>query len=309
VLSHVKPPGTRDQLDPNYAWRLAKRLSRPKIGAMRRCIMLLLGLLAYQSIPASAQQFTQVNLTYDTYAVGTRVMQMKVFFGVGPWNYQINLAYHTTGLVGVFYRGNQVNTVRGAWDEGAPQPIEFFGKGVWRGQPRTTLIDYDHGQPEIKTLIPPQEAERETVPPDLRTHSLDTMSALVQLMRKVEQSGSCETHARTYDGRRVLDVVARTGPTETLEPDHGSIYRGKALRCDFEGSELAGFLIGQDDPEHRRPLHGSAWLAPLTPGTVPLPVKIAFQTRWFGLTTMYLTGAAQAPHTSPESPMGATARN
>lgn len=257
--------------------------------------MLLLGLLSCGTIPASAQQSTQVHLVYDTYAVGIEVMQMHVFFGLGPWNYQVNLDYHTTGLVGLFYRGHQINTVRGAWDGDGPRPVEFFGDGVWHGEARRTLIDYDHGQPDIRSLIPPQEAEREPVPPALRAHTMDTLSALVQLMRKVEQTGSCETTVRTYDGRRVLDVSARTVGQEMLAPEHGSIYRGPALRCDFEGSEIAGFLIGEDDPEHRKPLHGSAWLAPMMPGAPPLPVRVAFQTRWFGLTSMYLTADSKEP--------------
>jgi len=41
-------------------------------------------------------------------------------------------------------------------------------------------------------------------------------------------------------------------------------------------------------------LHGSAWLAPFLPGTPALPVRISFQTRWFGVATMYLTSAAPA---------------
>lgn len=240
-----------------------------------------------------AQQATQVHLAYDTYAVGIKVMQMHVFFGLGPWNYQINLDYHTTGLVGFLYRGQQVNAVRGMWDEDGAQPLEFSGDGVWHGEARRTLIDYDHGQPEVKTLIPPQGSEREIVPPALRAHTLDTLSALVELMRKVEQTGECETHVHTYDGRRVLDVAASTVGQETLNSSHGSIYHGSALRCDFEGSEIAGFLLGKDDAEHRRPLHGSAWLAPIIPGAPPLPVRIAFQTRWFGLTSMYLTAISQ----------------
>jgi hypothetical protein len=103
---------------------------------------------------------------------------------------------------------------------------------------------------------------------------------------------SCDTTVRTYDGRRVLEVVARTGGTETLEPTSRSSFSGSALRCDFEGREVAGFLIGQDDPEHRRPLDGSAWLVRLLPNTAPLPARISFQTRWFGPATMYLTSAA-----------------
>jgi hypothetical protein len=122
---------------------------------------------------------------------------------------------------------------------------------------------------------------------------MDTLSALAQLIRNVELTKSCDTTVHTYDGRRVLEIVATTGGEQTLEPTSRSTYSGPALRCDFEGHEVAGFLIGQDDPEHRRPLHGSAWLVPLLPNTAPLPARIAFQTRWFGPATMYLTSVTQ----------------
>jgi hypothetical protein len=180
-------------------------------------------------------------------------------------------------------------------------PAKFFGEGVWRGHERRTLIDYDHGLPQVKELQPPQETEREPVPLELRRHTIDTLSALAQLMRRVEHDHTCETEVRTYDGRRVLDVVAHTGGPERLDPTGRSIFSGPTLRCDFEGRELAGFLLGEDDPEHRTPLHGSAWLASLLPGTAALPVRISFQTRWFGVATMYLTSAA-SPGESADPP-------
>jgi hypothetical protein len=221
-------------------------------------------------------------------------MQMQAFIGIGPWNYQIDLDYHTTGLVGLLYRGHQTNMVRGVWQGDRAEPAEFFGEGVWRSQERRTLIGYDHGVPQIKDLRPPQQAERQPVPPELQRNTMDTLSALAQLMRNVGRGGSCDTQVRTFDGRRVLDVVAHAGGRETLEPTARSIFSGSALRCDFEGHELAGFLFGQDDADHRRPLHGSAWLAPMVAGAPPLPVRIAFETRWFGLATMYLTVASDS---------------
>ena len=102
----------------------------------------------------------------------------------------------------------------------------------------------------------------------------------------------------TYDGRRVLALTAHTHGREMLAPTGRSIFSGQTLRCDFEGRELAGFLIGEDDPEHRQPLHGSAWLAPMAPDAPSLPVRIAFETRWFGMATMYLTHATP---TGPEA--------
>jgi hypothetical protein len=246
--------------------------------------------------PAGAvdPQVTQVQLTYDTYATSLEVMQMHVYFGLGPWNYRINVDYHTTGLVGFFYRGQQVNTVRGNWSSGRAEPLEFIGNGMWRGRQRRTLIDYDNGQPDVKVLEPPQESEREPVPRDMQTHTIDTLSALAQLMRNVEVNHDCNTSARTYDGRRVLEIVATDGGREALAPTGRSSFSGPTLRCDFEGRELAGFLIGEDNPDHRKPLHGSAWLATVPPYATPLPVRIEFQTRWFGEARMYLTSIAPA---------------
>ncbi len=61
---------------------------------------------------------------------------------------------------------------------------------------------------------------------------------------------------------------------------------------------LAGFLFGHRARD-RRPLRGSAWFAPLTPGGLALPVHLRFDTDWFGEVRMNLTaarlgGAAQA---------------
>jgi hypothetical protein len=264
---------------------------------LRAAVCLLLSVIA---APAAAQQVAQVHLFYNTYAAGIRVVRVQAFFGLGPWNYHIDLKYRTTGFIGLLYHGHQTNTVRGLWDDDHAAPAEFSAEGVWRGQRRRTLIDYNHGVPILEDLQPPQGTEREPVPPKLQLHTMDTLSALAQLMRKVELANSCETTVRTYDGRRVLEVVAHTAGQEKLEPNSRSIYSGTALRCDFEGSELAGFPLGEDDSEHRKPLHGSAWFAPMLPGAPPLPVRIAFQTDWFGWATMFLTAAtADAPGAAP----------
>jgi hypothetical protein len=250
------------------------------------------------SAAAEDTPVTQVQLAYDTYAAAMEVMRMDVSFSLGPWNYRINLDYHTTGLVGFFYRGHQVNTVHGNWDNGRAEPLEFSGDGVWHGRERRTLIDYDNGQPDVKILLPPQESEREPVPREMQLHTMDTLSALAQLMRNVEIKHDCNTTVRTYDGRRVLEIVARDGGSETLAASGRSSFSGRALRCDFEGRELAGFLIGEDNSDNRKPLHGSAWLATVPPYISPLPVRIEFQTRWFGEARMYLTNIT--PGDSPD---------
>jgi hypothetical protein len=237
-------------------------------------IGLLLIVYLFGSVAAHAQSVSLLHAGYGMYARGLEVAKLKAGFGFGPWNYHMQLIYHTTGLVGWLFRGHQLTTVQGAWQGDRPAPLRFWGNGVWRREARQTLIDYNHGQPVIHSLVPPNDAEREPVPAELQANTVDTLSALALLIRKVQDSGRCEAEARTFDGRRLAVISARTVGDETLESTSRWIFSGRALRCDFEGRQLAGFIRGID--ELQRPQHGSAWLAQVVPGSLRVPVQISF---------------------------------
>jgi Protein of unknown function (DUF3108) len=170
------------------------------------------------------------------------------------------------------------------------EPSRFVGEGWWRGIDRRVDIEYKDGKPIIRRLIPANDSEREPVPDALQANTIDTLSALAEMIRVVDATGRCETAARTYDGRRAWEIEARTVGEESLEPADRSSFAGKALRCDFSGRMLAGFWLGDDRERDRQPLHGTAWLAPVASGGPRLPVRMSFETRWFGDATMYLTG-------------------
>lgn len=256
---------------------------------MAKYALILIGLI-WQSA-AMAQTPASLHATYETYAAGLEVADVDAGFSIGRWTYQMSLAYHTTGMVGFFYRGHQLATVTGNWHDMNPSPSRFSGAGVWRGEPRLADIEYEQGKPLIRQLQPPNEKEREPVPEALQANSIDTLSALADLMHLVAATGRCELTVHTYDGRRAVEIAAHTVGEETLEPTERSSFSGKALRCDFAGHLLAGFQFGDDHTKESRPLHGSAWLAAVVPGAPPLPVRMTFETRWFGDATMYLTGA------------------
>jgi hypothetical protein len=264
---------------------------------MRRAAPSLLGLLLLFAVPARAQEGPGVRASYGIYAAGFHVADVEVTFGVGPRHYQVRLAYHTTGLVSVFHHGHQLNTVVGTWDVDRPQPLEYQSVGVWQGDDKVTLIDYLHGQPLVRRLIPSQETEREPVPLSLQQNSVDSLSALAMLIRRVTDTGRCEASVHMFDGNRASEITAHTAGDEVLAPTTLSSFSGKALRCDFLGQMLAGFLYSDRSAYDRRPLHGSAWLARLVPGEPPVPVRMQFETHWFGEATMYLTQIGQAPPT------------
>ncbi len=233
---------------------------------------------------------TDITAAYDVYAHGMDIAALQAGYRLGPRGYRVEVAYHAAGLAGAVFGGHQISTAEGEWRDGNAAPRRYVGSGVWRGEERKTVIEYEHGQPAIRAMTPPADAERDPVPEALRTNTVDTLSALAQLLRQVQTTGRCEGSAVTFDGRRLAEISARTVGEEVLPPSPRSAFRGPALRCDFEGRQLAGFPHGEDEARLRQPRHGSAWLAPLVPGGPRVPVRIAFETRWFGTTTMYLTG-------------------
>ena len=242
-------------------------------------------------VVAFAEGPTEAHLSYETYAAGLHVAEVDAGVGLGASGYQIELAYHTTGITSVFLHGHQYDSVSGNWSGLAPRPSLFAAQGLWHGEPRVARIEYDEGMPVIRELTPPNNEEREPVPGALQRNTIDTVSALAQLLHTVEQTGRCDATVRTFDGRRLVEVRAMTVGEEMLRPSSRSIFAGKALRCDFSGHLVAGFKLGDDRDRQARPLNGSAWLAPLGLGGAALPVRMTFQTRWVGTATMYLTAA------------------
>jgi hypothetical protein len=241
------------------------------------------------SEPQVQQAPVALHATYDAYARGIPVAKAEAGFNFGPGTYQMKLGYHTTGMVGLFLHGHQLDSVIGSWHGVLASPSRFIGEGFWHGIGRYTEIDFQRGRPITRVLVPPNVAEREPVPESLQVNTIDTLSALAELIHVVGETGRCETTVHTFDGRRAIEIEAHTVGEEVLEPTTRSSFSGKALHCVFAGQMLAGFKFGDDRARDSKPLRGSAWLAPMQAGGTPLPVRMTFETRWFGDATMYLT--------------------
>jgi hypothetical protein len=147
----------------------------------------------------------------------------------------------------------------------------------------------------IRDLMPPDEADREPVPEGERGDTIDTLSAIAYLVRHVTGTGTCDGQTRVFDGRRLSEIAARTVGLATVAHGEAGPFQGAALRCDFAGQQLAGFLHDEGLDWQRRPHHGAAWIAKVLPGGPPIPVRLTFETRWVGDITMTLTAAGPGP--------------
>ena len=261
---------------------------RGPCGRMDARLLALLGLMAGSAAAEPAP--AALRLTYAAYAEGLNVMDLQASMAISPESYRLQVSYHLTGLVGVFFKAESTTTVDGHFRGDTPVPRELFSAGRLRGQQRVTQIDWQNGNPVVSQLVPPIEAERDPVPIEDRAHTVDTLSAMASLLRQVALSGRCEGALNTFDGRRLSAIQAHTVGEEVLASTGRSSFHGQALRCDFEGRQLGGFVHDEDASVLRRPQHGSAWFASLAPGEPPVPVRITFENRVLGATTVYLTG-------------------
>jgi Protein of unknown function (DUF3108) len=229
-----------------------------------------------------------VRVQYAAYSTGLNVLRLDAEFAISPRDYRVHLVYRTSGAVGVLIRAEQDTFVEGVFVGDRPAPRRFYSFGHLRGRPRVTQIDYPNGRPEVRTLTPPNDEEREPVAASEQAGTIDSLSAMAQLVRQVNASGRCEGRSRTFDGRRLAELSAHTAGQETLEPTGRSSFAGPTLRCDFEGRQLAGFRLDADRTTAQRPRRGSAWFAAAVPGGPMIPVRMRFETDVIGSVTMYL---------------------
>ena len=225
---------------------------------------------------------------YAAYAGGLNVLVMDARFDLTPADYRLQLDYRTTGAFSLFVRSQQSTVVQGALVAGKATPRRFTSSGILRGEQRVTEVDYRESQPLVRQLVPPNDKERESVPEAEQRGTIDTLSAMAQLMTQVTQTGRCDGTVRTFDGRRLASLRSWTIGTEVLPPSTVSSFSGPALHCEFEGRQLGGFVLDEDREKLLRPQRGSAWLAAVSPGGPILPVRISFQTRWVGDATMFI---------------------
>lgn len=240
------------------------------------------------AVPGQATSVQTVQARYAGYAKGLNAFNMDATWTIGPAEYRVRTVLRTSGLLGAVYSVENDTTSEGRFAGERAQPRRFLSRGHVRGRPRVTLIDYPSGDPVIRQLVPPNDEEREPVPESVQARTVDTLSVMAQLLRRIASTGRCDGRAATFDGRRASDISARTAGQDAVEASSRSPYSGPALRCDFEGRQTGGFMKDEDQEVLRRAQRGTAWFARVGPGEAWVPIRVQFETRMVGSVTMYL---------------------
>ena len=241
--------------------------------------------------PAAAQQ-APLHLAYAAYFSGIQVAELRADVGIQPQTYRMQLSFNLVGAAAAMFRAQGSSKVDGRFQGAKALPRELFSSGSGGGKNRVVQIDYQGDHPVITQLQPPLEPEREPVPAAEQVNTIDSLSAMAVLIHQVWTTGRCESDVKTFDGRWMSEIVVKTVGEEALEQTTRSSFNGKALRCDIEGHQLAGFWRDTDEATLHKPHRASVWFAQTAAAAKPVPVRIEIETRGFGSATLYLTEGA-----------------
>jgi hypothetical protein len=256
------------------------------------CVLLTCGAAHAAAIGSPTGTFTA---EYDGFSRGLVALSMTASLNLTQTAYSGRFEFQTAGLIGFMSKVESDSQVLGHFEGARAVPDSFASTGVLHGGKRGTAMHWQAGKLVLDREEPPPATDRTAVDPALTVHAIDVLSAMAAAVRQAAQTGHCDGEALTFDGRRLSHMEAHTVGPETPVASAKSRYDLPALRCDFSGQELAGFLLDEPQDEQRRTRHGSAWLAAVVPGAPPIPERVIFEHKVLGQVTLYLTSASGTP--------------
>ncbi|KXV46544.1 hypothetical protein AD945_13100 [Gluconobacter albidus] len=224
----------------------------------------------------SARAEPQVNATYAVYIKGFHVLNAKTSYKLQSWGYGGSTQIKPAGLISWFVTMDVTSHVQGQFiPDGNVQPVLFDSGGISRGKNRHVRLEFSNDTPKVVDLQPP-ETDREPIPADLLPHTVDTLSGMAHLLHSLATTGKCDGSQVIFDGLRLTQMVVHGPVMVDIPQGQDEAYSGQAMRCDFVGRQVAGFI--KDSPNREKlaaPQPGAVWFRKID-GLGIVPVRIEF---------------------------------
>lgn len=262
---------------------------------------LLAALLSLAPLPALAQNW---QLTYRVHVGGVAVLDARAQLALTGDRYSVAVDAATDGFLGRMFPWQTHSQSDGAVRPDGLAPARHTQVSTFRGKPRNVTLEYDgRGNVRAEVTPPPQDDDRELVPESLRRTTQDPLSGVLTVLFAGLRGEGCGRKVPVYDGRRRYDMLFSDQGMQQVGQSRYSIFSGPARQCRVSYTPIAGynrasggaFWQRNPGPEERPPV--DVWIAPVTPGGPPLPVRVETDSG-FGGVVVHLTGASVAPQTA-----------
>jgi hypothetical protein len=254
-----------------------------RLGAASWLLLLALVAAAAEKPEASAPaaeahpaENAAVTLRYEVSWSLLPLLEIESRTRVDPSDYEMDVEMETVGVVDLLFSWRANQATRGALTSAQVAPQSFRSASEFRGRRQDIDLGYgpqglDRERVEGSTVDP---SEREEVPPELRRDTVDPLSAVVQVSRRLVAGESCAGTARVFDGVRRYDLNYEDLGERELEDDEK--FAGRARLCRATMVPIGGFWRPTDrEPDSLH--HIDAYWAPPWPGADPVPVRLALE--------------------------------
>ncbi|MDR3448328.1 MAG: DUF3108 domain-containing protein [Alphaproteobacteria bacterium] len=231
-----------------------------------------------QLIPALPPLYT----TYDVYVGGIHLVQAQIWFEEQGSRYHAVVRANTFGFWGRLFPWDTVLDAYGRIKGDHFEPVAFYTRDEWDKKPKITELHFDGKGNVTPRFDPPNtDQNREIVTTEQSRHSLDPVTALLQMLAHVAVDGSCAIPVPVFDGKRRFDITGRDAGFEETDSEDYGVYSGKARLCaadfkmisgEWKDGEHARFWKKTETEPGREPFR--IWLASVDKGLPEIPVRM-----------------------------------
>lgn len=240
------------------------------------------GLIAAPALPsAAAEAARSFSADYVVTWLGLPVYETRFAATVEAGRYRGVMAARSRGLVELVARARIRFETLGRVVAHVFRPEASHQRYLLK-HGKIRRIDLRYGsQGTVTTSIRPPESpgKRPPVPPALRRHTLDPISALLNGIATSLAAKPCHYAAAVFEGRRRVDTrlsFVRATPTPRLPVTN---LPRRAIMCLLHAKRLAGFR-----PRHFRRMPklppARLWVVRYPAAGIWLPVQLRLDTRW-----------------------------
>ncbi len=257
--------------------------------------------LCFAALPAGAQQLAwapahRLEMVYDVTA-GAKIVELTLEFAIVGDSYQIASRQASVGVLRMLFPWDSRTEVVGRFVDATTQPVSYRVKGEFRGKPRSVEMDFRDGDLVRHEVFPDnRDDERDEVTPEQRLGAIDPVSAVMAVIRQMNEGKGCEARVPVFDGRMRYDIQFRDLGKRDVPKNYASIFAGEAEVCEFNWIPISGRSRRQGLPrnadEDKR--GGRAFMAALGPGGAMAPARIEFEA-WFGTIVGHLREVRSVP--------------
>ncbi|MGB9154668.1 MAG: DUF3108 domain-containing protein [Alphaproteobacteria bacterium] len=231
-----------------------------------------------QLLPALPPLYT----TYDVYVGGIHLVAAQVWFQEEGNTFHAVVKAGTHGIWGKIIPWNTILDAHGRIKGEQLLPQEFYTRDEWGHKPKITMLHFNGKGNVVPEFIPPNtDQNREIVTPEQKLHSLDPITALLQMLAHVAVDKSCAVPVPIFDGKRRFDITGKDAGEGATVGDEYGVYSGPARLCDADFKMISGewkdrehahFWQKTETESGRDPFH--IWLASPAPGLPEMPVRL-----------------------------------